>query len=138
MKPWNKNTNAITEAQKLKERKKESHEDIGASGRDFFTHMGVVAVLVVVARGKQCGCEEEGQRQRQRARQTGIGRVASRQSTTTTERQEGSTASCSNKARESANRATVSELLRRRKAANCGAENETSGIYTGGATSLVR
>jgi hypothetical protein len=90
-------------SQKLKSSKKESHEDIGASGRDFFTHMGVVKVLVV-ARGKQCSCEEEeeeGQRQtdRGRARETGIGRVASRH-TTTRRRQEGSTASCSNKARE--------------------------------------
>ncbi len=82
-----------------KERKKESHEDIGASERDFFTHMGVGTVLVVV-RVKQCGCqEEEGQTHTGRGRETGIGRVEGRQ-TTTTRRQEGSTASCSNKARE--------------------------------------
>jgi hypothetical protein len=87
-------------SQKLKSSKKESHEDIGASGRDFFTHMGIVTVLLGVARGKQCSCEEEGgHTQTDRARETGIRSVASRQ-TTTRRRQEGSTTSCSNKARE--------------------------------------
>jgi hypothetical protein len=46
--------------------------------------MGAVTVLLVVARGKQSGCEEEeGQRERERhthtQRETGIERVAGRQ-----------------------------------------------------------
>lgn len=70
MKQWNKNTNAITEVQKLKERK-QVMRDIGASERDFFTHMGAVTVALVVARGKQCGCkEEEGHRHTERKRES--------------------------------------------------------------------
>ncbi len=135
MKEWNKNTNAITEAQKLKERK-QVMRTMGHQKETSSLTWVLLLFFSLLHEANKVAAKKKKARERERdththsERQESKGWQAGRQ-TTTRKRPEGSTASCSDKAGEREQSDGLWALRRRKSGKLRGSERNKRDIYRG-------